>query len=155
MSLVPFRRHRAVTGRDPILQLYEDMNRLFTHLAAGLGMRDVFAEPTFFAPAVDVTEDEKAYRLHVDLPGVDRSDVTLTYQDGVLRITGEKRSEHRGEGERAFSLERFYGRFYREIPLPADADGEHMKAELRRGVLTVTVPKKADGRRRSIPIEGD
>jgi HSP20 family protein len=155
MSLVPFRRNRAVTVRDPIMQIQEDMNRLFAHLVDGFGMRDVFAEPTFFAPALDVTEDEQAYRLQVDLPGVERGDITLTYEDGVLRITGEKRAERRGDGERAFNLERFYGRFYREIPLPADADGEHLKAELRRGVLTITVPKKAGANRRSIPIEGE
>lgn len=152
MGLVPMRR---LTARDPLVQLQQDVNELFDRVFRGWGVADRVDAPSLLAPAMDFEEDDRQYYVHMDVPGVNIADVSVEVANGSLLISGEKRAEREQNGRHSHTRERYYGRFSREVALPQDADVEHLKAELKRGVLTVTIPKNGSAVRRAIPIEGE
>lgn len=97
----------------------------------------------WIAPASEASVKDDAYRIAVELPGVAEEDIDLSVHDGVMTLKGEKRTEREEEGETWFFSERSYGAFSRSFRLPPDADEGAVEADLKDGVLTVTVPKKA------------
>jgi len=100
--------------------------------------------PVAWFPAMDVQETDNEFRLSVEIPGLDPDDVRVDVTDDTLTISGEKRVE-RDETNGAYRLvERRTGRFERRLTLPNAVDTEHVAAEYENGVLTVTVPKRAD-----------
>ena len=94
-----------------------------------------------WAPAADVSETEVEYLIKADLPAVRKEDVSITVQDGVLTLSGERRQEKREEGERMHRVERQFGSFARRFALPEDADDQAISAESRDGVVTIRIPK--------------
>lgn len=95
------------------------------------------------SPASEATQDDDAYRIAIELPGVQPDDIDLTVEEGVVSLRGEKRFERTEEGENCFFTERQYGSFSRSFRLPADADGESVEAAMKDGVLTIRVPRRA------------
>lgn len=95
------------------------------------------------APAAEASSDDKAYRIAMELPGVAEDDIHLTVEDGVVTVRGEKKTSREEKGETWFFSERQFGSFSRSFRLPADASEADVKAELKNGVLTVTVPQKS------------
>ena len=95
----------------------------------------------FLAPASEASLAEDAYRIAVELPGVAEADIELTVQDGLVHLLGEKRSERVENGDTWFFCERQYGAFSRSFRLPPDADETRLAADMKNGVLTITVPK--------------
>lgn len=97
----------------------------------------------WLAPASEASQDDKAYRVAVELPGVSEEDVHLTVENGVVQLTGEKKTSREEKGETWYFSERKFGSFSRSFRLPDDADEAGVKAEMKDGVLTVVVPKRA------------
>ena len=95
------------------------------------------------APASEASSGEDAYRISLELPGVAEEDIELTAEGGVVTVKGEKKTEREEKGNTWYFSERQYGAFSRSFRLPADADESAVKADLKDGVLTVTVPRKA------------
>ena len=107
-----------------------------------------------WAPEVEVREEENQLRISVDLPGIPKENVKVDVQEGALTIQGERREE-RSEGDEKQGYrrsERRYGSFYRSIPLPEGADAENAQAQMKEGVLEITLPlaQRAKGRRLEI-----
>lgn len=98
----------------------------------------------WLAPASEAAAEENAYRIAMELPGVEESDIDLTVHDGVVRVKGEKRSSHEEKGETWFFSERQFGAFSRSFRLPPDADDDAISADLKDGVLTIVVPKRTE-----------
>ncbi len=96
----------------------------------------------WLSPATEASSDDGSYRITVELPGVAEEDMHLTVEDGVVAITGEKKTSREEKGETWYFSERQFGSFSRSFRLPADADEAGVKAAMKDGVLTVTVPKK-------------
>lgn len=109
----------------------------------------------WLSPASDASSDAMAYKISVELPGVAESDISLTVEDGTLTITGEKKSSREEKGESWYFTERQFGSFTRSFRLPADADQAAVSADLKAGVLSVTVPRKskAAGTTRKVQIK--
>ena len=97
----------------------------------------------WLAPAAEASQNGNAYRIAMELPGVAEDDVHLTVDNGVVQLTGEKKTSREEKGETWYFSERQFGSFSRSFRLPDDADEAGVKAEMKDGVLTVTVPKKA------------
>jgi HSP20 family protein len=95
----------------------------------------------WFAPKSDAAVSRENYRISLELPGVDVSDINLSVHGDALVVKGEKRVEHREEGDSYFFSEREYGAFQRSFRLPADADTGRIRAGFKNGVLVVTIPK--------------
>ena len=107
------------------------------------------AAPGTWVPDVEVIRRANDVLVRVDLPGMRAEDVQVTVEDGVLTISGEREQEQREDQGGVVRTERLYGRFFRSIPLPETADVDHVDAQLRDGVLEVTVPvaQREQGRR--------
>lgn len=123
--------------------LYQPFRNLGTRLADWL------------SPASEASSDEEAYRITMELPGVEDSDVDVQVHDGVMTIKGEKKTEREDKGDTWYFSERQYGSFSRSFRLPADADESGVKAEMKDGVLRLTVPKAAPpaAQAKSVKIE--
>jgi HSP20 family protein len=109
---------------------------------------------TGWAPQIEVVQRGDEIVVRADLPGLDREDVDVEINEGMLSISGERRQESRDEREGFIRSERSYGSFYRAIPLPESVNPEEIQATFRNGVLEVTIPVPEDQqqRRRRIPV---
>ena len=138
-------------GRS-LFDLQRRMDRLFDDVFSETGAEGGPLSGTGISvPAMDVHHDDKQIEITAELPGVREEDVDLTIEDGVLTLTGEKKSE-REDRESGYS-ERSYGRFERRITLPGNIDEEHCSADFRDGVLRITIPKSEEKQRgRRIPL---
>lgn len=97
----------------------------------------------YFSPQADAADSADAYHIELELPGVDENDIEVSLTDQVLSIKGEKKFEHEEKSREYFFSERAYGAFHRSFRLPPDADAGGIAADFHKGVLTVTVPKRA------------
>lgn len=95
----------------------------------------------WLSPASDAKGDENAYRITMELPGVEEKDIDVSVHEGVVSVKGEKSAEREEKGDTWFFSERQYGSFSRTFRLPADADGDKIEAHLKDGVLMISVPK--------------
>ncbi len=104
-------------------------------------------------PNVDICETAEAVCVRVELPGVEKSDITLAIQDGVLRVQGMKREAVAPGGQHnCLCLERRYGRFDRAIPIHWVVEAQKARAVLEKGVLVIELPKLDDRRGRVVEI---
>jgi HSP20 family protein len=103
-------------------------------------------------PALDVRETDDRYEVHVDLPGLDPSDVNVSFEDGMLTLSGKRQFEQENRGDTWHRIERGFGSFARSIRLPQTADAEKIEASFDKGVLTVVVPKTEQAKPRTIEV---
>jgi HSP20 family protein len=131
---------------DSVDAVAERMRRIAEQMFSGLGSPALLAEAAAWTPLVDIEEEDDAYVLEVELPGVQRDDVNIELVGNELMITGElKERERKGIMRRRT---RRVGRFDYRVMLPSQVDAEHIEARINDGVLTVRVPKLDQGRRR-------
>jgi len=130
---------------NPFLALHREMNRIFDEAFRSFDIGS-FGSPAMTGwPSVELNETEKEVRVVAELPGLDQNDVAIELSDGVLIISGEKKSETEDKEPR-FS-ERYYGRFERRISVD-DVDQDKVAASFKDGVLTVTLPKLPTAQRK-------
>jgi HSP20 family protein len=91
--------------------------------------------------AVDVSEDDKSYRIEAELPGLDEKDVEVTVSDDAIILKGEKSQRKEEKGKNRYVSERSYGLFRRSFAMPRDADRKAIDAKFAKGVLTVIIAK--------------
>ena len=106
-----------------------------------------------FSPSFEVKETNDSFVLRADVPGVEEKDLDVAVHNGVLTVSGSRQGEERREGESFAIYERQYGSFSRSFALPDMADGERIDAKLTNGVLSLTIPKKAEAKPRKIEIK--
>ena len=134
---------------DPFAGLF-DLHTAFSNaLGPTFQTDDEFGN---WVPAVDVHSDENEVVVQAELPGLDHKDIEVNLDDGVLTIKGERKREEEGNEKGYHFVERAYGKFYRAIRLPAEVDGTKVKAEMKEGVLTITLPKAEQAKARQIEI---
>ena len=148
---------------DTMMRLSREMDQLIesffgsrftfpSRFAEGAGARSSAAE--IWSPRIDVRQQDNALTITAELPGVPRDAIQIEASEDGIAISGE-RQETRDENdrERGYQLsERSYGSFYRNVPLPEGANVEQAKANMRDGVLEITVPLKPGQGRRQIAI---
>ena len=104
-------------------------------------------------PAANISETDKEYLIKAELPEVEKKDVEVTVNDGVITIRGERRFERTDDSEKQHRVESFYGNFARSFTLPTDADESKIYAESKDGVLKVHVPKAEAQKPKPIEIQ--
>ncbi|HUU03171.1 MAG TPA: Hsp20/alpha crystallin family protein [Myxococcota bacterium] len=109
--------------------------------------------PTVVAPALEVTENDEAFSVQLELAGVDEKDVEITLTEGTLLIKGEKKEENREQKGTCYCSERSYGAFERAIAVPSNVDGDKVAAKYKNGVLEVTLPKLEEAKPRRVEIK--
>jgi HSP20 family protein len=105
-----------------------------------------------FVPAIDIVENGDGYVLHVDLPGMSEQDVKLEVLDGVLTISGERKTEHDEKQDGYRRIERLAGSFSRSLVLPEGVSADSLSASFDNGVLTITVPKPPEVKPQPVQI---
>src|SRR5690242_3068100 len=106
-----------------------------------------------WAPAVDVMETDDEFQIRAELPGVEKKDVKLSVENGVLLISGHREQEKEEKGKRYHKIERAYGNFARSFTVPEAVDAEKVTAEFKHGLLTVRLPKSEKARPKSIEVK--
>ena len=143
----------VLTRWDPFREfstLQDRMNRLF---------RDSYSEgrsesltTSTFAPAVDVYEDEHNVTLKIEVPGIDEKDIDVRIENNVLTVHGERKFEKEEKEENYRRVERQYGSFTRSFTLPNTVDADRATANFDKGVLKITLAKKAEAKPKQIKV---
>jgi HSP20 family protein len=137
---------QRATDVNPFFTLHREMNRMFDDVFRGFDLAPFGSNRALDRlgwPQIDIDETDKEVRITAELPGLDEKDVSLEITNGVLLISGEKKTESEDRARR-FS-ERYYGRFERRIPLE-DVEEDKASAAFKNGVLTITVPKSPEAK---------
>jgi HSP20 family protein len=138
-----------------------EMDRLFDRFGFPSLRRMFDIEPSwrsanlfsFSAPAIDISEDEKVYKISAELPGIDAKDIDVSVSGDTLALRGEKRQEKEEKDKNYHFSERAYGSFQRSFQLPSTVDRDKVAADFSKGVLTVTLPKTAEAQKPQKKIE--
>jgi len=157
-DLIPWSR-KEVEGapsrrsEEPVLSLQREMNRVFESFWNRFERPLMGVDGGFGAPRADVVETEKAVEVSVELPGLDAKDLQVSLTEDVLTIKGEKKAEREESATGRYLSERSYGSFYRAISLPPGVATDGAKAEFKKGVLTVSLPKTPEAQAKVKKIE--
>jgi HSP20 family protein len=103
-------------------------------------------------PALDVKESSDRFEVTVDLPGLEPKDVSVTFEEGMLTVSGKRQFQEEDKGDTWHRIERGFGTFARSIRLPQTADTERIEASFDKGVLKVSVPKTEQAKPRTIEV---
>jgi HSP20 family protein len=106
-----------------------------------------------WSPEVDISQDDHGYLLKADLPETKKDDVRVTVEDGILCVSGERKSEKEDQKRKFHRIERSYGTFRRSFTLPEDADSTKVTADFRDGVLKVHLPTAATVKTKAIQVK--
>ena len=135
-------------------QLQSKLSTLFGRSALRMnGDKDESMTVAEWAPLVDIAEDDNEYLITVEIPEVQKEQVKVTVNQGVLSIQGERMLERSENGKKFHRVERAYGRFSRSFTLPDYVDGNRIAADFKDGVLRVHVPKSEQAKPRSIQVK--
>ena len=131
--------------------LFDDF---FKDFGKGFWVKPVsFPEETELSMKIDVKEDDKAYTVKADIPGVKKEDIQIEIDDDVVSLRAEaKQEKEEKKGEKVVYSERSYGMVSRSFTLPAAVDEKGAKAEYKDGVLSLTLPKKSNGDAKRITV---
>ena len=139
MSNMMIRKNELEPRTTDVWGLQSDINRLF----------DAFLNPsegTYFygnvSPRLDIAETKDKFEIKAELPGIDEKDINLSVNDGLLTISGEKKTETEEKNKGYHLKECSYGNFSRSIRLPDNVFDDKIEAKFKRGVLTIDMPKK-------------
>jgi len=127
-----------VTRFDPFREIKELENRIFQNYVPAIQAEKGI---NAFTPSVNTREDEKAYYIEVDLPGVKKEDIKVDIKDNTLTISGERKFKEEVKEEDYYKIETSIGKFSRTFTLPEDADVENIDAKSENGVLDIVIPK--------------
>src|SRR5437667_5496989 len=106
-----------------------------------------------WSPEIDISQDDHGYLLKADLPEMKKEDVRVTVEDGILRVSGERKTVKEDQKKKFHRIERSCGKFRRSFTLPEDADSTKVTAEFRDGVLKVHLPTTPIARSKAIEIK--
>ncbi len=140
---------------NPVRNLFDlrtSVDRLFDDFF-GLE-RGTMREPSLaVVPAVDLEETDDAFKITAELPGMDKKDIHITFENNVLTISGEKKAEKEIKEENYHRLERSYGKFQRSFELPGYINRDKIEADYKDGVLHITVPKSEEAKPKQIEVK--
>lgn len=141
-------RRGASRGRDPF---YELANRFFNGAVPGF-VSDTEDSSTGWLPSVDIRENEHAFVVAAELPGLKKDDIDVAIEDNLLTISGERKLEKETENDNYHRVERRYGSFRRSFSLPRIVDAGKVEAKFADGVLHLTLPKAETAKARKIAV---
>ena len=170
VTKLPIKQEKPSSGSlapelwQPFESLRGEIDRLFDNFGQGFWRpfgRSLFAAGPRFRheltlgtmPAVDVVESEKAYEVTAELPGMDEKNVEVKVVNGDLTIKGEKQKEKEEKKKDYYLHERSFGSFERSFGIPEGVDTDKIEAGFKKGVLTVTLPKKPEAQKPAKKIE--
>ncbi len=143
-----------LTRWEPVRELanFQDrMNRLFNESFSPVASQESLAAGSF-VPPVDVYEDEQGIRLKMEVPGIDEKDIEIQLENNLLTVRGQRKLESETKEENYHRIERRYGSFTRSFTLPNTVNPEEVKAGYSKGVLSISLGKKAEAKPKQIKV---
>ncbi len=140
---------------DPFLELEDvskHLNRIFGRTPARIEPDRELLTMADWTPSVDISETDTAYMIKGEIPGVDRENVKVTIEDGMVTISGERKQEKEEKDKKFHRIERSYGSFMRSFRLPDNVDESAVKAEFKDGMINVTLPKSGKTKAKLINV---
>ena len=134
-----------------IARIENELNKLIGEVMPV--MKQVPAEVQVWAPRVDVYEKDNNIVVEAEIPGAKKEDIEVKIKDNAVIIKGEVKREEEKKEENYYRSERFYGTFERVIPLPVEVKAEEAKAEIKDGILKLTIPKATAEKEVKVTIE--
>ena len=128
-----------------LLGLHRDMDRLFDDAFRSFGMPSLFADSSMaklYRPQIDVSADDNHYEIALDVPDMSESDLSIEVKNDVLMIKGEKEDRTEKKDKHFYRVERSCGSFQRTLSLPDDANADEISADLNKGVLRLSIPRR-------------
>ena len=104
-------------------------------------------------PLVDIVEDNKEYVISAELPGISKNDVKVSMENGMLTLRGERKFLRDDKDQKHHRVERYYGVFARSFAMPEDADSSSVRADMKDGVLRISMSKAESARPRQIEVK--
>src|SRR5438093_12742349 len=143
---------------NPLREMDEAQNRVNRFFLGGFPNRKGSGEIHSLAvadwsPEVDISEDDHGYLLKADLPEMKKEDAKVTVEDGILNVSGDRKTEKEDQKRKFHRIERSYGTFRRSFTLPEDADRTKVTAEFRDGVRNVHLPTPASPRPKATQVK--
>ena len=142
---------------DPMREMEEMQSRVASLFGRRLPLKKEEGEEGFtlteWIPPVDIAEDDKDYTVKVELPGVNKEDVRVSVEGGVLSISGERKAEKEEKNKKYHRIERTYGSFARSFTLPEGTASDKVSAEFKDGVLRVHLSKDEAAKPKSIDVK--
>jgi len=145
----------TVTLWNPFRELDEVQNRLggFLGTFPRFGDGNGGLKLAEWSPQVDIIEDNKEYLVKADLPEMKKNEIQINVENGVLSISGERKTEKEEKNKKFHRIERSFGRFERTFTIPEDADASRIAADFKEGVLKVHLPKSAQAKPKPIEVK--
>jgi len=142
----------ATRGSTPEWDPFRAMRELLQWNPWGEPLASLRGTERLFAPSFEIKETQDAFVFRADVPGVKEADLDVKLTQNRLSISGKRDSERTEKGETFYTTERSYGSFTRAFTLPDGIDAAKIKAELKEGVLTLSVPKKPEVQPKKIDV---
>jgi HSP20 family protein len=140
-----------------LLDVEREFNKFFNTFGNRFGLRETSEadeyENAVWMPLTDISENKNSFILKLDLPGVSKEDVKISFSDGQLNISGERKQEKENKDSKYYRVERTYGKYFRSFTLPKQIKEDKIDAEFKDGQLTITVPKAEEIKPKEIPIK--
>lgn len=148
-DLIPSRRRKV-----DVPDVFGEMEDMFQRMWKGSMLPDLIMEyERDWSPRLDVSETDTAIEVIADLPGLEKKDIEISLDNGVLVIKGERKEEHKETEKHVHRMERRYGSFYRALRLPAEVKTDKIEASFKNGELKVTLPKSEEAKKRITNIQ--
>ncbi len=151
-SLTRWQRPELSTwpGFGRLTDLRDDLDRLFDSPLAELARTSNLLSG--WTPALDLYEDKDNLFVKMELPGMKREEIEVSFHEGSVRISGERKSEQKHHDAEVYRAERFFGRFQRTVTLPTAVAAEKVKAQYKDGILSITLPKTEEAKPKHIDV---
>ncbi len=138
-----------------------DIEREFDRMLNSFGIRvgsdretaNLDFENAEWMPLADIYEDNDNFKLKMDIPGIDKKDVKISYSNGQLTISGERKQEKESNNSKYHRIERTFGKFYRSFALPQKIREDKIDAEFKNGQLIINIPKSEEAKPKEIEIK--
>ena len=146
----------AIVKWEPMREI-EDMFDRYTRAMGSMGWPlqrgQELVKTADWTPRVDISETDKEFAIKAEIPDVQKEDVKVSVDNGVVTIQGERKQEKEEKGKKFHRVERYYGSFVRSFTLPDNIDEANIKASFKDGMLNLQIPKSAVAKPKSIEVK--
>ncbi len=143
---------RLTLRTNPMLDIAPGFSREVDRMLSDIFNRDVFRLNGEWVPQVDMSETKDELTVRAEVPGMDKEELSVTLQDNVLTLRGERKQETEAKSATFHRMERSYGSFVRSFTLPTLVQTDKVKAAYKDGVLTITLPKAEEAKPKEISV---
>ncbi|MDH4261949.1 MAG: Hsp20/alpha crystallin family protein [Spirochaetia bacterium] len=144
----------AIVHWDPFREMEDLLDKYSrTPIKSLLRKRDDGLLSSDWMPTMDIKENKDSYLIKAELPGVEKENVNISIEDGVLTIKGEKKTEKEEKDDKTHRVECSYGSFFRSFTLPREVKSDQIEASYKDGILKLKIPKSEESKPKQIEVK--